>query len=323
MKKRDVLGLMALGLALPTLAQTEAGYPSRPIRFIVPIAPGSSGDTLTRAVADQMRAGSGAATFVENRPGADMVVGAQNLIASPADGYSVMLVSSSTLIINPLMIKDLPYKVDDLMPLANFVSIPAVLVAAPGNRFKTMGDLLEVARRQPGSVSIGVYGNSYRLGALDLARRAGVQFNLIPYKGAAQALSDVIGGSVDAILTDVGGAAAQVAGGKVRALALAADKRQGQLPGVPTVAESGVPGYTLTIFIGYAVHARTPAPIVAVLEAMLLKAMAQPELRELVLKQTGAEVAGTPRQEFTAMVAGEKLRLQEVVKLAGPQALPR
>ncbi len=319
MKKRDVLGLMALGLALPALAQTEAGFPSRPIRFIVPIAPGSSGDTLTRAVAEQVRIASGAATFVENRPGADLVVGTQNLVASPADGHSVLLVSTSSMIINPLVLKDLPYKVDDLMPLANFVSIPAVVVTAPGSRFKTMAELLEAARRQPGSVSVGVYGNSYRLGMLDLARRAGVQFNIIPYKGAAQAMTDVIGGAVDAALTDVGGAAPQVAGGKVRALAVAAEKRQVALPGVPTVAESGVPGYTLNVFIGFAVHAKTPAPVSAKLEAMLLKAMAQPELRDLVQKQTGAEVAGTPRQEFAAMVAGESRRLQELVKLAGPE----
>lgn len=317
--------LMALGLTLgatgPLLA-AEPDYPARPIRFIVPIAPGSSGDTLTRVFAEQLRSTAGVATFVENRPGADLVVGTQNLLASPADGYSVLLVSTSVLIINPLMIKDLPYKAEELMPLINFLSTPAVVVTGPQGKYRTLAELLEAARRQPGSVSVGVYGNTYRLGLADLAQRAGVRFNVIPYKGASQGVADVIGGAVDAVLLDAGGAAPLVSGGKVRALAVASDKRHSLIPEVPTAAEGGLPGYQLNTFIGFAVHGKTPPAVAEKLETLMLKAMAEPSFRERVARQSGMEVVGTGRAAFASLVASETRRVRELAKGASLEGAP-
>ncbi|MNX26886.1 Tripartite tricarboxylate transporter family receptor [compost metagenome] len=322
MNKKIGAAWLALALAVPTLSQAQAqadeAYPSRAVRFIVPIGPGSSGDTLTRLMAEQFRAVSGQATFVENRPGADLVVGTQNLLGAPADGHSVVLVSNSTMVINPLVIKDLPYKVEDLTPMLDLVRIPAVLVTSPDSRFKTLGDLLEAARKAPGSVSIGVYGNSYRLGALDLARRAGVKFNAIPYKGASQAIADVIGGVADAALTDVGGAAPLIASGKVRGLGVSSGKRHALMPGVPTVQEGGVADYTLFTFIGFAIRAKTPAPIAGKFEALMVRAAADPAFREQVVRISGGEFAGTGREPFSAMIASESVRTRELVKLAGP-----
>lgn len=313
-----LLLVLCIGLG-GSAAHAQADSP--PIRFIVPIAPGSSGDTLTRLFAERFRAVTGTPTFVENRPGADLVLGTQNLLASPADGQSVLLVSNSTLLINPLFLKDLPYRSDELLPLAGLSRNPAVLVTAPNGRFKSLPELLEAARKEPGSVSIGVYGNTYRLGLLDLTRRAGVRVNPIPYKGATQAVTDVIGGSVDAALLDIGGATPLVTTGKVRALALAADKRQASLPDVPTVIEGGVPDYTLYVFIGLAIHAKTPPAIADRLEAQMQQVLALPDVREQFVRQSGGEFTGTDRNAFGAAIRAEGQRLDALVKSAGAEAL--
>lgn len=324
MKKTGVFALLGLawGLTVPALSQAQAqvedGFPSRVVRFIVPIGPGSSGDTLTRTFAERFRTVSGQSTFVENRPGADLVIGTQNLLSSPADGYSVVLISNSAMVINPLVIKDLPYKAEELLPMLHLVSIPAVLVTSPDSRFKTLNDLLAAARKEPGSVSIGVYGNSYRLGALDLARRAGVKFNAIPYKGASQAITDVIGGTADAALLDVGGAAPLIAAGKVRGLAVASGQRHALMPAVPTAQEGGVADFTLSTFIGFAIHAKTPAPVVEKLEVLMKRATDDPAFRDQVLRISGAEVVGAGRRPFGATIAAESERTRELVKLAGP-----
>ncbi|MCA0243482.1 MAG: tripartite tricarboxylate transporter substrate binding protein [Proteobacteria bacterium] len=323
MSKWPALACMVLALLWPpaVMAEADAAFPARALRFVVPIAPGSSGDTLTRSFAEALRAQSGRATVVENRPGADLVIGTQHVVASPADGYSLLLVSNSSLVINPVFLKDLPYKADDLLPLIELTRSPAVLVTGNGSRLQSFGDLLDAARRAPGKVSVGVYGNSYRLGLLDLARRAGVSFNVIPYKGAGQAVSDAAGGNVDVVLLDLGGALPLVQGGKVRALAIAAEQRHAALPALPTVKESGVPDYTLYVFIGLAVHAKTPPAVLERLDALLQQTMARPGLREQMQRQSGAEISGQGRQAFAATIAAENARVREVLRTAGPDAL--
>lgn len=323
MNRRQNLTLLCSALLAAQGAAVAQGdaYPSRPLRFIVPIAPGSSGDSLTRSLAEAYRQVSGQPTYVENRPGADMVIGTQALIAAPADGYSLLLVSNSSLVINPVFLKDLPYKADDLLPLVEMARSPAVLVTRPDSRFRSLAELLETAHRQPGTVSIGVYGNSYRLGLFDLARRAGVRFNAIPYKGASQAITDAVGGNVDAVMLDIGGAKPLVAGGKVRALAIATDQRHADLPGVPTVIESGVPGYTLNIFIGLAARAQTPPAVLDRMDALLQQTFSQPGVREQMQRQSGAQISGRGRQAFAATVAAEQERVQQVFRSVGPDAL--
>lgn len=326
MKKFGLASLVALALGFSMAGSSQAApaddtYPSRPVRFIVPIGPGSSGDTLTRSLADKFKNITGQTTIVENRPGADTVLGTQNLVTSAADGYSILLVSASSTVINPLFMKDLPYKVDDLMPVLGLTRHVAVLVTSPTSRFKSLADVIDAARKAPGSVSVGLYGNTYRLGVVDLARRAGVQFNQVPYKGASQVLTDVVGGVADVGVLDIGGANSLVASGKLRALAVAGDKRHASMPTVPTVQESGYPGYTLQAFVGYAIHARTPAPIASRIEALMQQIVADPALREQVVQQSGGEIMGTGREQFAAMIAAETDRVRELMKVAGPDIL--
>jgi len=325
MRKFGRLIALAWGIVLAAAAHADTPldtpYPAHTVRFIVPIGPGSSGDTLTRSLASKFSSVTGQAAIVENRTGADLVLGTQNLVNSPADGYSIVLVSASSMIINPILQKDLPYKVADLLPVLGLTRHVAVLVTLPTSRFKTIGDVIEAARKAPGSVSVGVYGNTYRLGVIDLGQRAGVRFNQIPYKGAAQMLTDVVGGSTDVGVLDIAGAASLVAAGKLRALAVAGDQRHDWMPAVPTVQESGYPGYTLYAFVGYAIHARTPAPVARRIEALMQQIVADPALREQIVKQSGGEITGLGKEPFAAMIAAETERVRELIKVAGPDLL--
>ena len=327
MKKFRLFGLIAfvLGIAVASALHAQPpvdnNYPSRPVRFIVPIGPGSSGDTLTRHLANKFGSITNQSTFVENRAGADLVLGTQNLVNSPADGYSIVLVSASSMIINPLLREDLPYKVEDLMPVLGLTRHVAVLVVSPTSRFKTLGDAIEAARKTPDTVSVGTYGNTYRLGMIDLGRRTGVRFNQIPYKGAAQVLNDVLGGSVDIAVLDIAGAASLVSTGKLRALAVAGEKRHAWMPTVPTVQESGYPGYTLYAFVGYAIHAKTPRPIANRIEALMQQIIADPALREQIVQQSGGEIIGMDKKQFASMIAAETEKVRDLMKFAGPDLL--
>jgi tripartite-type tricarboxylate transporter receptor subunit TctC len=313
-----LFGLLAVlgGLLAPLGASAQGAadnYPSRAVRFIVSIGPGSSADTMTRAFAEQFSKVAGVPTFVENKPGADLIIGTQALLNSPPDGYSLVLISPTPMILNPLFVKDLPYSPSDLMPILNFSRHVTAVVTGPDSRFKTLQELIEAARKEPGSVSVGVYGSSYRLGAADLAKRAGVRFNVVPYKGASQAMTDAAGGSVDAVLVDVAGAAPLVTGGKLRALATAGEKRHPLLPDVPTVQESGVPGFTLDVFIGLGIHGKTPAPIADKLEALMQQTMKDPALREK-MAQSGGIISGEGRQKFSEYIAVETARMRELAR---------
>ncbi|RAP60110.1 hypothetical protein A6B37_23850 [Achromobacter sp. HZ01] len=316
-----VLACLALFASTPAAAAEADAYPSRPVRFIVPIGPGSSGDTMTRTFAEYLRKTAGQAILVENRPGAELSLGTQVALNEPADGYTVVLISPSATVINPLFVKDLPYRPQDLYPVLNVTRHVAVLVASAASPYKTLGDVVEAAKRDKGGVSLGTYGNTYRLGALDLARRAGVDFNQVPYKGAAQAVADVVGGSVDLALIDIAGAAPLVASGKIRALAVAGDRRHPLLPDVATVQEAGYPGYSLYVFIGFAIRAGTPAPVASKLEDMMLRVMDDPALRAQLAQQSGGEVVGTGSKAFAELIRAEGVRYADLARQIG--AVPR
>ena len=319
MKHLQVLVLVLsamLSLASPAGAQTDA-YPSRVVRFVVPIGPGSSGDVITRALADRFRALTGQPAIVENRAGGDLVIATQHMLNSPADGYTVLMVTSSIMILNPMYIKGLPYKVEDVRPVAQLTRHMAVLVTSTASKFNTLSELIAAAGSKPGAVGIGTYGNYYRLGAITLARRAGVEFGLVPYKGAAQVVADVVNGSVDVALVDPAAATALITAGKLRALAVTGTNRYQSLPGVPTVAESGFPGYDLYTFLGFAVHAQTPEPVARRLEQLILQVAEQPEFRDFIARQGGAELVGSGAREFSAVIDAETKRYRELAKSVG------
>lgn len=311
---RSVLRCLLLACLAALPPAWADNFPSKPVRFIAPVGPGSGGDSVTRFVAERAATLLGQSTFVENRPGADQSIGAQTLLAAPADGHSVLLVSPGSMVINPIVNKELGYDVRDLLPLAGAARANVALVTGAGSRFASVADLMAAARATPGGVSLANYGTTYRLGGLALQQQAHVRFNEVPYKGASQMLTDLIGGSIDAALTDLGGALALIRGGKLRALAVASQQRQASLPDVPTLRESGLPDYELTVWVGFAVHAKTPAPVARKLEGILLQVIAQPEFAEMAGRAANMEVLGQDSRAFTDQIARDTQRYQSLAQ---------
>lgn len=320
MNRRHTLRLLGaltalLAVALPT-AQAADPFPARPVRFIVPLGPGSGSDTITRLVARLVTPElGGQSSFIENKPGGDTVLAVQSLLASPADGYSVLMLSPSSMVINPLINDSLPYDPQkDLRPLVTMMRSAAVLVTGATSPYKTYAEAMAAVRKSPRSVSMASYSNHYRIGALMLQHGAGVEFNHIPYKSPGQVQTDLMGGQVDLALLDIGGALPLIASGKLRPLAVTSKDRHPKLASVPTVRESGQPDYDLYVWIGLGVAAKTPEPAVKTLEAALLKAMTQPEFRSYVTDTAGAEVFTVGSKDMGDMIASERLRYIKLSK---------
>nr|WP_145552347.1 tripartite tricarboxylate transporter substrate binding protein [Variovorax boronicumulans] len=306
--------LLLVALATLPPAWADTAYPSKPVRFIAPVGPGSGGDSITRFVAERAATLLGQPTFVENRPGSDQTIAAQTLLAAPADGYSVLLVSPGSMVINPIVIKELSYDVRDILPLVGAARANVALVASPNGKFANITELLAAARRAPGAVSLANYGTTYRLGGLALQQQAQVRFNEVPYKGASQMLTDVIGGTLDAALTDLGGALPLIRSGKLRALAVASLQRLAELPEVPTLRESGLPDFELTVWVGFAISAKTPAPIAQKLESVLAQVVAQPEFAAMATRSANMEVMGQNGREFSAQIARDTQRYRALAQ---------
>ncbi|MEJ8821058.1 tripartite tricarboxylate transporter substrate binding protein [Variovorax humicola] len=306
--------LVAFALPLPH-AQAADAFPSRPVRFIVPLGPGSGSDTVTRLVAKLAMPSLGQSTFVENKPGGDTVLAIQSLLTSPADGYSVLMLSPSSMVINPLINDNLPYDAQkDLRPLTTMLRSAAVLVTGTSSPYKTYADVMAAAHKAPKAVSMASYSNHYRIGALMLQQDAGVEFNYIPYKSPGQVQTDLMGGQVDLALLDIGGALPLIAAGKVRPLAVTGKERHPKLASVPTVRESGLPNYELYVWIGFGVSSKVPDAAARTLEADLIKAMTQPEFKTYVTETAGAEVYNITGKEMSAMIASETERYRKLAK---------
>ncbi len=319
MRQSFITRILGLGLACAALAWGPAGaadnYPSRPLRFIVPLTQGSGSDSVTRFVAERVGMALGQPAIVENRPGADTVIAVQSLLNAPADGYSVLMISPSAMVINPLVHASLPYEPKrDIRPLAAAIRATSVLVTGPASQYRSFVDLLAAARKTPRSVSLANYSYHYRLGGLQMQQMSGVEFNHIPYKGASQVQSDVMGGAVDAALLDLGGALPLIRAGKLRPLAVTSKARHPELASVPTVAESGIPGYELTVWIGFGVSSKTPEPIAAKLEAALLQAINSPAFKTFAATTAYADVLGLPGRQMSQMIDAERIRYGALVK---------
>lgn len=313
MTKRYRIRLLAVALAaaLPGIPSLVPGvgvahaetWPSRPIRFLVPLGPGSSADTSARLLAKLTGEELGQSIIVENKPGADSLVAVQALLAAPADGYTMLMISPSSMILNPLTNSATNYDPQrDLRPVAGMMRVGALLVTGGDSRFQTLADVLAAAKQAPGSVSMGSYSAYYRLGALRMQQMAGVTFNQVAYKTAAPLQADLIGGTIDVAMVDVGGATPLIASGKLRPLAVAGKDRLKVMPAVPTVSEGGVKQYELVGWTGIGVAGKTPEPVAQAIEAALIKAMKRPEYVRFVTENVGAEVFAVPGKELRALV---------------------
>lgn len=299
-------------LAIPgAFAQTG---PGGPVRFVVGLGPGSGADTGTRFIAERLKVLTGHPTVTENRTGGDQVPAVMEVLRQPPDGRTIMYITPTPALINPMINKELPYRQSDLRPVAMSSRGFAVMVTGPDSRFKSFTDVIAAAKSRPGEVSFANYGHHYRLGAISIEKMSGAKFNHVAYKGAAQANADVIAGVVDVHVTDIGGAIPLIKAGKLRPLAVTGKQRHPFLPEVPTIAESGYPNYNLYVWTGYAVSSKTPEPIVRKLEEDLLTIIRSPEYAAYNATQGGAEVVPMTGKEFAEVIAADTARVEEALK---------
>ncbi len=318
MLKKAALSL-ALFAGLSQAAMAQASWPNeRVIKIIVASAPGGGTDTVARVLANELGKPIGQQFVVENRPGAGNVRGSDVVAKSAPDGYT-LLMSASTLAINHVMYKQLPYDVArDFAPITQMVSLPNVLVVGIDTPFRTFEDFLSTARAKPGSLTYGSAG----LGtaphmAMELLRvSANIDVLHVPYTGVAPALNDIIGGRVTGMLVNFLSAKPQIDGGTLRALAMSSSARSRFMPDLPTINESGVPGYEAIQWFGLLAPAGTPAPIVERLQAETAKILDTPAMKARLALE-GAEPIGNSPAEFSALIKAEMAKWSEVAKAAG------
>jgi len=307
------------GIALAALATTAFGqaYPSKPIRLIVPWPAGGAADSVGRAVAEGLRVQLGQSVIVDNIGGAGGNIGTQQFIRQPADGYTLLLATSSTNSANPYLYKKTGFDpMKDFVPVASLGIIPSVMVVAAASPYKSPVEIVKAAKAAPGKLSYGSggVGNSAHLAGELFKSVAKIDVIHVPYKGSSPALTDVMAGQLDFMLDT--GAYGQVKGGKIRAIAVASDKRHPMLPAVPTFEELGIKGMTMNAWYGVAAPAGTPAAVVDKVNGAVQAAFKSGELGKR-LTDIGVELRPGESASFAAFWKSELDRYAGLVKLTG------
>ena len=307
----------AFALAFLVSAATAQDYPAKPIKLIVPFPPGGGTDISARTLANKVSESAKWTFVIENKPGAGGNLGVEQAVRSPADGYTLVIGQTSNLAINPALYAKLPYDpLKDLSPIALVVSAPVVVVVAADSKFRSLADLLTAAKG--GTVTYASPGNgtvSHLSGEL-LQRASGAKLTHVPYKGAAQALTDTLGGQVQSFMSSVPSALAHIKSGRLRALAVTSAQRSPELPGTPTIAESGSPGYEASTWGGVGVPRGTPPEIIERLNREVNAGLAQPDIRAR-LADVGTVPMVLSAAAFKAYIAAEAAKWDKVVKIAG------
>lgn len=302
-----------------TLAQAaEPRYPSRPVRFVVPFPPGGGNDIIARQLAPKMAEGLGQAVVVENRPGAGGNLGTEFAARAPADGHTIVI-ASNQVTINPALYAKLPFDIErDFAPVALVASVPMLLVVNPNVAAKTVRELIADAKARPRALNHGTpgAGTPQHLAFEVFNKLAGVEITHVPYKGTGPAIADLLGGQIQAAFATLASVDPHVKAGKLRALAVATPKRSSVLPAVPTVAESGVPGYDVPLWYSVLTPVGTPREIVERLAAEIGRAVNAPDLREKMQAQ-GFEISFAGPAELDALMRSEIARWAKIIRETG------
>jgi len=316
-----------LGAALCAVLSLSSGafaqsYPSKPIRFIAPFPPGGSADTIARLLAQEMTKSFGQQVVVENRPGAGGNIGVELVAKSPPDGYTVGIGAAGALAINQSLMGKLPYDPQkDLAAVAKLADIPIVLAVANATSAASVRDLIAAAKAKPGTLSFASAGNgtAMHLSGELFKLMAGVDMAHVPYKGSSPAVTDLVSGQVPVAFVDLSSALPQIRAGRIRGLAVASGTRTITAPDLPTIAESGVPGYDAVGWFGVIAPAGAPKDAIAKLNAEIVRIMALPEVRDRALAVGAEPSTGTP-EAFAAFIAAEIPKWERVVKASGATA---
>ena len=320
-KMRLSAALVLVATAFVALCRSAAwaqDYPSRPVRVVVPFSPGGAVDGPMRVIAQEMSKRLGAGVIVENKPGAGATIGTDTVAKSPPDGYTLLL-SSQTNAISATLYPKLPYDpVDDFAPISLIGREPGVVVVNPSLPVKTLQELIAYVKERPGKIDYASSGNGsgQHLFTALLASMTGMKMNHVPYRGSGQATTDLIGGQVQMAIPGTAGMVGHIKAGKLRALAVTGAKRSPQLPEVPTVIESGVPGYEAYVWMGLMAPKGTPASIVDKLQREVVHALSTDEVKTY-MATAGIEIVGSTPSEFGAFFRAEKERWAKVIRETG------
>ncbi len=315
------IGLGAGLLMAAALAHAQ-NYPAKPVRVITPFTAGSAIDTLARVLGQKLGDNWAQQVVIDNRIGANGIIGTEAVAKAPADGYTVYLGNISTLAVNPHLYLKLPYDpVRDFVPVTMAATIPVVLVVHPSLPVKSVKELIALAKAHPGELNYasGGTGSAQHLPMEMLRVDTGINIVHVPYKGLGPAFSDVLGGQVPMMFTGVSNVVPHMKAGRLRVLAIGSPKRSATLPQVPTVAEAGVPGFDFDSWTGYLLPAGAPRELVVKLHADITRTLAQPDVREKLIPLGFDLVGGTP-EAFAALIRTDIARFGKLIKAAGIRA---
>lgn len=318
---RRILSLLAL-IAVPLPAQAQSDYPNKPISLVVPLPPGGTNDILARAIADKMSAALGQQVVVENRAsGGSGTVASRAVARGPADGYTLLLAYTTTLATAPYILPDVGYDVrKDFAPIGLIGYAPALLLVHANESYRNVGDLIAAikASKEPFQVGVPSVGSVNHLAAVLFADQVGVKLQYIPYKGSGPLNTDLVGGHVKVGFNPIPPSRAAIEGKLIRALAATSLKRSATYPDLPTVAESGLPGYDAVLNYGIVAAAGTPRPIVDKLNKVLRDTLATDEVKRR-LAQEGAEPEPSTPEQHAAVIDREATKWSAIIKSAGIQ----
>lgn len=311
---------LVLALTLACAGVSAQSYPSRPIRVVVPYPPGGPLDIMARAIGQKLTEAWSQPVVVDNRAGAGGNIGAELVAKSPADGYTLLMGAVATHAINPTLYGKLAYDpVKDFEPVALVAQVPNILVVNPSVPARSVKELIEVARARPGYLNFGSgsTGSTGHLAGELFNAMAGVQMVHIPYKGGAPAMADLLAGQVQLMFDNLANALPNVKAGRLRALAVTTLARSPAMPDLPTIAESGLPGFDLTTWFGLMVPAGTPPEIVIKLNAGIVRALNAKDMRERLEKMGAEPPADNTPEHFAAFIRAEAAKYAKVVKESG------
>lgn len=317
-KLRPLTWTAALYACVTCSALAQSAYPNKPIRLIVPFAPGGSNDIVARIVGQKFAESFGQQVIIDNRGGASGIIGTDIAAKAAPDGYTLLMMSL-TLAVNPSLYKKLPYDTErDLAPVSLVASAPLILVVHPSLPAKSLKEFVAHAKANPGKLNFGSGGpgTTPHLAGEMLKSMAGLQMTHVPYKGGGPALADLVGGQLQLMLENIPSTLPHVKAGRLRVLALSGLKRSTLVPEVPTLDEAGLKGYEIVGWNGLFFPANTPNPIVSRLHAETVKALAAPDIKER-LSSMGAEGVGNTPAEFGAFMKSEIKKWARVVRDAG------
>lgn len=320
--RRRIVSLAGAGALSAALPARSAAWPDRPPRLVVGFAPGGGSDLVARALAQAITAPLGQPLVVDNRPGAGGAIATRAVAVADADGYTLLLGSAANFVINPALMPHLPYDAEkDFVPVGAVARFGYVLLARKGLPDASLAALLAHARQRPGELTIGSAGNgsNTHLAAAAFQRAAGIELRHIPYKGTTPALNDLAGGTIDLLFDSVPTVLAQVQAGALRALATTGRTRDAVLPGLPTLQEAGLPGFSASNWFAVFAPARTPAEVVVRLNAAMQDALASESLRAQFARSGNVPLPGSPaalgqlvreeRESYASLIRASRITL--------------